>query len=267
VFDQYVMTAPDPQRTLDLFADEWSSRLPGEWGHLQAGTIPLFEDSRVAWGLDRLGGVAGRSVVELGPLEAGHTYMLAQRGARQVVAVEANTRAFLKCLVVKELLGLERVRFLLGDGLAFLRGTSERFDLCLASGILYHLHDPLELLQLIAARADAVFMWTHYHDPVIVARSSVFRGLFTGRQVVERDGLRVTYHRRVYPQASARMAGFSGGGQAYAHWLSRDDILGTLGRLGFGSIETAVEEPEHMNGPALALVARRSPGAGPAPAD
>lgn len=42
--------------------------------------------------------------------------MLEQAGAAEVVAVEANTRSFLKCLCIKEVLGMRAVRFLLGDG-------------------------------------------------------------------------------------------------------------------------------------------------------
>ena len=249
VFEEYVMAPPDPQRTLDLFADEWSSRLPGEWGGLRAGAIPLFEDSRIEWGLARLGGVVGQRVVELGPLEGGHSYMLARAGAREVVAIEANARAYLKCLVARELVGAPSVRFLLGDAVAYLRTAPERFDLCLASGILYHLRDPLELLELIAARADALLMWTHYYDADVIGRSPAFQALFAGRQMIERAGLRVTFHKRIYPRSAGRMAGFTGGGQSYAHWLTRDDILGTLGRLGFGAIETS-EQPDHGSRPA-----------------
>ena len=53
-------------------------------------------------------------MLELGPLEGAHTYMLDRAGASEVVAIEGNTRAFLKCLITKELLSMPSARFLVG---------------------------------------------------------------------------------------------------------------------------------------------------------
>src|SRR6187549_1828057 len=102
--DHYVTSPPSGQNAIDIFKGEWSSQFPPEAGEIQAGQWKLFEDTRLAWGLGRLGGIDGGNVLELGPLEAGHTYMLERAGAASVVAVEANTRAYLKCLIVKEIL-------------------------------------------------------------------------------------------------------------------------------------------------------------------
>ena len=49
--------------------------------------------------------MAGKTVLELGPLEGAHTYQLHQRGAN-IVAVEASKQAYLKCLITKEIVGL-----------------------------------------------------------------------------------------------------------------------------------------------------------------
>ena len=43
-----------------------------EAGPVEAGQWELFKDTRLSWGLERLGGIAGGSVLELGPLEGGH---------------------------------------------------------------------------------------------------------------------------------------------------------------------------------------------------
>ena len=76
------------------------------------------------WLVEQLGGVRDLSILELGPLEGGHTYWLEKMGAKSILALEANTRAFLKCLVVKEVYGLERAKFLCGDFMGFLRRPS-----------------------------------------------------------------------------------------------------------------------------------------------
>ncbi len=86
------------------------SRLPPPLEHATGGSAQLFEDTRLLGAMQALGGVAGMHVLELGPLEAGHTYLLSQAGARTITAVEANPRAYLKCLIIKELLKLERAQ-------------------------------------------------------------------------------------------------------------------------------------------------------------
>ena len=67
-------------------------------------------DERIRWLLEQLGNVEGEKILELGPLEGGHTYMLEHAGAK-VTSVEGNYGAFLRCLTVKNLLGLECSKF------------------------------------------------------------------------------------------------------------------------------------------------------------
>src|SRR5262245_51615826 len=72
--DLYVDTAPTDQQAVDIFRGEWGSRFPASRPDLKSGDIPLFEDVRVEWGLRELGGVVGKSVLELGPMEGGHSW-------------------------------------------------------------------------------------------------------------------------------------------------------------------------------------------------
>jgi hypothetical protein len=255
--DQYVTAAPSPQRALDIFKGEWASKLPAPLDRYEAGAIPLFGDPRVTWGIDRLGGVEGKRVIELGPLEGGHTWMLEQMGAAHITAVEASTRAFLKCLTVKELTGMQRATFLCGDSVAYLRDTRERFDVAIASGILYHLVNPVELIALLAARCDRLYLWTAYYDEARIAAKPKLAARFRGSRQASHEGFVHTIHQYRY-QTALFLPGFSGGSAPHAHWLTRDTILGALRHFGFTGIETAFEEPDHVNGPALALVATRA---------
>jgi hypothetical protein len=126
VLDAYVQGPPSGENALRIFAGEWSSRLPAPY-HALTGEADLFEDLRITWLADVLGRFAGLNVLELGPLEAGHTTMLERGGAASIVAVESNVRAYLKCLIVKELLGLTRTTFLLGDAVSYLQSNCRRF--------------------------------------------------------------------------------------------------------------------------------------------
>src|SRR4028119_931287 len=100
ILDAYVKSAPSPQHALDIFKGEWASLLPPPYDQYQAGKIPLFHDGRAYWALNEMGGCQGQRVLELGPLEGGHSYVLEQHGAGSVTSIEANTRAYLKCLIV-----------------------------------------------------------------------------------------------------------------------------------------------------------------------
>jgi hypothetical protein len=251
----FVTTRPSPQNAVDAVPDAWASRFPAPFEQVRAGDAELFEDPRVAWGFDRLGGVAGRTVLELGPLEGAHSYMAHSAGARSVTAVEANPKAFLKCLVVKELFELDRCSFLCGDALEFLSQEGEEFDLCIASGILYHMVDPVRLIELISRRSRRLIMWTHFYDDHALANRRLSRRLSPAR-VVEHPGFSHRVHRHRYG-FDTRLSGFCGGTAPYSHWLPRDELLRALAHFGWQDIEIGFEEMSHPNGPALALVATR----------
>ena len=193
----YVRSAPSPQNALDIFAGEWTSRFPPPFDTLTSGQALLFEDPRATHGIAVLGGVRGRRVLELGPLEGGHTYLLDRAGASEIISIEGNTRAYLKCLVTKEVVGIPSARFLRGDFTEYLRGlrgTSQRFDLVFASGVLYHMVNPVELIADLARVSDRVFMWTHYYDKDLLAANE--RNLY--RIVPPTEAVHAGFHHTLY---------------------------------------------------------------------
>ncbi len=257
VLDSYLKTAPNPQTTLDIFQGEWTSRLPEPLAQCQAGTIELFDDGRIKWLASEIGGVTGKSVLELGPLEGGHTYMLAQLGTAEITAVEANTRAFLKCLIVKELLNLQRTRFLCGDCIEYLRQAGPNFEVGVASGVLYHMQNPVELIALLAQRCTRhLFLWTHYYDQAIISASKINAPRFNFSQPAEYAGFKHTLYRQEY-QKALEWNGFCGGSAPLSNWLSRDDLVRCLQYFGFTDLRFNFDEPTHPNGPALAVIASR----------
>jgi hypothetical protein len=65
-------------------------------------------------------------------------------------------------------------------------------------------------------------------------------------------------HPRTYGD-SLHWSGFRGGGQPYSGWLSREDLLGAFQHFGFRNVRIGFDDPDHANGPSLALVATRTP--------
>ncbi len=256
ILDAYVKTLPSPQNALDLFKGEWSSKLPSKYHDLDAGPIGLFEDIRVSWALQVFGGCEGQNVLELGPLEGGHTYMMEQAGAVSITAIEANSRAFLKCLIVKEILALKNANFLLGDFISFLTSNSTAFDICLASGVLYHMTNPVELIALIANHTDKMLLWTHYYAQDRIAQIPAYEKRFAPGVAREYEGFRHT----IYPQAykdGLTCAGFCGGSEEFSNWMSREDIILCCQHFGFKNIEINFEQPDHPNGPSFTIAASK----------
>lgn len=256
ILDEYVTSTPSPQNAVDLFAGEWSSQLPAPLQHVQAGPLPLFDDARVTWAIECFGGVAGSRVLELGPLEGGHTYQLHAAGA-DIVAVEAQGRAYLKCLIAKELLGIPRARFLLGDFTPYLRSTEERFDMCFASGVLYHMRNPVETIALTAKVATKLFLWTHVYDKDVITSSELLAPRFPSHEPATHQGFAHTLYRFEYAEALHRN-GFCGGSAPFSNWLTRADLLAALEHFGWTVTNIGFDTPDHPHGPALALTATRT---------
>jgi hypothetical protein len=247
--DVCVQEPPSPQLAIDLVAG-WVSNIPG----VNAGTANLFDDGRTSWAIERLGSLRGSSVLELGPLEGGHTYMLHNEGAT-ITAIEAGKRAFLKCLIVKELFRLERAHFMLGDFMPWLAAEPRRFDLVWMTGVLYHMMDPVRLLHLVAACTDKLHIFTHYvpddFDP-LEAWAAPIVGV-EDRPIGDRT---IRHYVRSY-RDEAQSKTYCGGVYTTSVWLRRSDILEELTRRGFLDIEIGFDSPAHPHGPCFAIVAKR----------
>lgn len=258
VLDLYVASAPSPQNALDIFKGEWSSALSEPFSHLSAGSSQLFDDARIHWLAGEIGGFTNKSVLELGPLEGGHTCMAEKLGASSIVAIESNTRAFLKSLIIKELYELKRARFLCGDFIEFLRqDEAPSFQVCLASGVLYHMQNPVELIALLTRRClEHLFLWTHYYDPAVIAATPSLSPKFNSATQSEYAGFQHTLYRQEY-QAALAWSGFCGGSAPISAWMTRDDIFRCLEYFGFEVQGINFDQPDHQNGPSLALIAKR----------
>ena len=254
ILDTYVTSGPTAQNVVDLFKNEWSSRFPVDSGVTSTpGFAGLFEDARITWATSVLGPFKGKAILELGPLEAAHTYMLQKAGAKSIVAVEANSKAFLKCLCVKEVLNLDKAKFLLGDFNSYMETTAEQFDVLFASGILYHMTDPVHTLKLISNRCEKVFLWTHYYDDVL-RTSEQLKKKYGSVETASYDGWQYEYVTQSYLEALNSNA-FCGGSAPTSKWLTRKSLLAALEQFGFKHSKIEFDHAKHPNGPALAVCA------------
>jgi hypothetical protein len=247
-FPKFFEGVPSDQTAVDLFAGRWASSFPPELG-LKAGDAAHFTEAHqpraaaAAFGGGRLDGFR---ILDLGPLEGGQTYQMERLGA-DVVGVEGNAEAYLKCLVAKEILGM-RSRFLLGDFMAYMEAAGpDAFDLVMASGVLYHMTRPLRLIELVCRSAPRALVWTHYYDPELCAGY--------GEEVVAHPALSVPHYRKGYGD---RVHGrFWGGLADSACWLRREDIIRAFEVLGHGKVSVVAEDRGHPHGPCFTLATQR----------
>ena len=182
--------------------------------------------------------------------------MLHEQGAGSILSVEANTRAYLKCLIAKELFELSRAQFLCGDFVQFMGQSTRVFDFTLASGVLYHMKNPVELIELIGkCTANAAFVWTHYYDERLFNTIHANKkGKFAGSTQHTHAGFTHTLNKHLYLDELG-WQGFCGGSAEFSYWLSKQAILDAFSHFGFSSYEIGFDDENHQNGPAFAFVA------------
>ncbi|MEO5361657.1 MAG: class I SAM-dependent methyltransferase [Nitrospirota bacterium] len=254
ILDEYINAAPTHQTAIDIFKGEWLSKLPGEG--ITAGDKPLFDDARIPWTEEQLGSFKGLRILELGPYEAAHTYMMDKRDADYILAIEMNTRSFLKCLIVKEIYDMRNSHFMLGNFIDYLKNTSDKFDICIASGVLYHMINPAELIYLISRVSDKVMLWTHYYDKTFIEENPTAFEHFNGAGSMESEYMgfsHILY--KYYYQTALDCISFCGGSATYSYWMTREDVLMCLKHFGYGSFQIGFDHTSHPHGPAFCVTA------------
>jgi hypothetical protein len=256
VLDEYVVGLPSAQHAVDALPG-WNHALPDHVG-ATAGLGAFYNDNRILWALEQFGSIEGRQILELGPLEAAHTYLLECQGAGLIHAIEANKLSFLRCLVVKELLDLKNAKFFLGDFVKWLERKPQRYDLIIASGVLYHMENPVRLLELISESSDSFYLWTHYMSDEAMPPGDPRRSVFIGTvESQECCGIPIRLHTRSYHGAWKDKA-FCGGMHDLHRWMEKEDLIKLIHALGFTDVRIAHDEPNHRHGPSFSVFARRN---------
>jgi Protein of unknown function (DUF1698) len=251
------LSPPSHHNAIDLFKGAWLRAMPEE-SVLSAGTRGIFHDDHVAWVANLVGGLAGKAVLDLGAWEGYEPYQFEELGVESVVSIEHMPVNFLKCLIVKNIFNLDTT-FFLGDFIDYLEHTDKKFDLCWASGVLYHMTDPLRFLELTTRVSDRLFIRFHYFDLDVLSRRPDFELSFepSRDRLVTFGGRQMTlhYHRYFGEQRQKQSGLFGGGNEAFSFWMDYPDIRFALEHLGFTHIiERSSDNP---NGPGMSLLASR----------
>lgn len=244
---------PSHQVGFDLFQGEWVSHIP--MNGCVTGTAPLFDDQRPHMMIEHLGPIEGYRILELGPMEGHQTWQLERHGAGSITAIEGNSALWLRCLAVKNALNLH-ANFLLGDFLEYMRTTQERYDLLFASGVLYHMIDPVDFITLASNVAPRLFLWTHYFEKEAIAASDIRDSFLDEPESISFQGNPLQLYPRLYPSQEVEKQSYCGGILPQCRWMDLDGILTCLRGNGFRKIETFGKSVGNQ-GPSICITAEK----------
>jgi SAM-dependent methyltransferase len=243
-----IMSAVSEVATPDRLEEEFARR--GPWltryrigDREYGGHLDYWRDPRLELFAEAFPQV--RTVLELGSLEGGHSFELARRpGVERVVAIEGREDNVARADFVRNVLGLDSVRFIVANLEIYPLLPLGRFDVVFCSGLLYHLPKPWLLLREIAQVTDHLFIWTH-----VASENGT-----TWRQRARRLLLRPAGYTYQEFGLQDPLSGMS----ATSYWPTLGGLKRMLSRTGFTDQRLLHTEPEHPHaGPAVTMAASR----------
>jgi SAM-dependent methyltransferase len=180
--------------------------------------------------------------IDLGCGEGTSTLALGRTGAR-VIGIEGRDHVANRGRYMRDRLGYENVEFRTG-------GVTdpelwEEADALYASGLIHHLADPFQVLEL-ADRfiSDAAYFCTHFSPRTQEElSSSEFHSQLFEPHTVQFRGLKIEVIKFTEPHSSAedglqnRRHARSGIGNPYSLWPSEDGFIAACGKIGFPSFQ------------------------------
>ena len=197
------------------------------------GTSQLF-DYRIHWAEEALGGFKGTNVLELGPLEGHHSYMLQKAGAKTVTAIEANSRAFLKALRV-------------------MCKTTDQIVMWTHYYDENHISKNRKIAKNFSPLKNLQYKNFSYRR---LPNSITMKGAYLLR-------CSPAYFHHYCGGRRYGWTGFCGGALPTSIWLTRESIISYLKFIGFTEIKISFESIDHPNGPSFNLCATRVPSRRP----
>ncbi len=196
----------------------YQDRMYGSQSPLVNDWIPNLTD------LNKIYPMVGKRVLEIGSLEGGNTKQLLDLGAKEVVGIESSAESFVKSVIAKNEMNLHGAKFVFGDCNKVLAEkkfhAGGKFDLCYASGVLYHMEEPLRTIDLLSESSDVIYVWSQVASERMPA----------GDWVTLSDAVGRTYSGRINKYTSTSHIG--GLGQ-FAVWLTKDSLHQAFTDRGF----------------------------------
>lgn len=126
-----------------------------------AEIVPLYLGEQYFGPLDVLNDVfplAGKTVIEFGPMEGAQTAGLVHLGAKSVVGIEARATSFIKSMIASYCFGWKNVSIVMDDFHNADAHKYGQFDLAFAHGVYYHSFAPFLFFENLMSLSDNIFL-------------------------------------------------------------------------------------------------------------
>jgi hypothetical protein len=233
-----------PLTSLDLCVASIPILLIGPDSRLEQA-CQWYTGERLYWTFDALNAtfpLAGRRVIELGPLDGFQTAGLVKLGASEITCIEARPENFFKLLVAKQALGWSSVRLVMDDFHNCRAATYGRYDLVVAHGVYYHSLAPFLLLENICSMADCLFVGGYCATDTLPAGPP---------ELLRHEGR--SYRAKRFQEVDHFMAGIN----PYGFFLYAEDLLRFFHERGFETQTLSDEETQAHAGRFLRFLARK----------
>jgi hypothetical protein len=102
--------------------------------------------------------LAGKTVIEFGPMEGAQTAGLVSLGVKSVLAIEARAVSFIKSMIAGYCFGWKNVSLVMDDFHNADVHKYGRFDLAFAHGVYYHSFAPFLFFENLMSLSDNIFL-------------------------------------------------------------------------------------------------------------
>lgn len=109
--------------------------------------------------------LAGKRVIEFGPLDGCMTGSLVAAGVASVTCIEVRLANVLKVLVARQVMGWKNVDIVIDDMHNVDGGAYGQFDVVVAHGVYYHSASPLHFLKNLTTLGSTIFLGGYCADP------------------------------------------------------------------------------------------------------
>jgi hypothetical protein len=181
---------------------------------------PLYLGEAFFGPLDSLNNIfplAGKTVIEFGPMEGAQTAGLIHLGVKSVVGIEARAMSFIKLMIASYCLGWKNVSLVMDDFHNADAHKYGRFDLAFAHGVYYHSFAPFLFFENLMSLSDNIFLGGYTTN----AKQSVKppTSLIYTFENLEYEGKQYRVKRYLLGKS------FNSGINNFAYHFERDDLL------------------------------------------
>lgn len=246
-FEAARLPSPDPAAGPDGLLPFTAHRIelaPGRF--TMDGGDDAADNLRTRLVLARHGGsLRGVRVLDLGCLEGGYTAAFARAGAKEALGLDARELNIARCELVQRELGLRNLRFEVADVRELSADRQGTFDCVFASGILYHVEDPF---QVVSGIADVCSGWalidTHVAEPEGVHTEPLETRTWRGREYM--GGVYTEYPDETPAEVIADQSLWSSYMNPRSFWLTERSLIDLLHETGFEYVtKVIVPRPWH----------------------